>query len=350
MRKRMGARHKPPTMRDVARMAGVSVQTVSAVINDKPGITLPTRERVLAAIKKLEYRPYSVARSLRTGQTHTLALIVSDIANPSFAAMASAAEDFAHSRGYSLIVYNTHDDVTREARCIETVTQRWIDGVLFVSAEDKMTSLDALLAAGIPAVAIDRIPEGYSGVSVTLDNVRAGRMAAEHLLELGHTRLAHISGPLGLRLARERRSGFLQAIQERGLPPALCVGRGGNWECDSGYQAMQDILACDPLPTAVFSANDRMAIGAMRALSEASLRVPDDLSIVGLDDIEVAAYQQPPLTTVRQSFAELATRAIELLLTVLDGQELSEGQLVIEPTLVVRQSTAAPNMVKQGRR
>jgi len=330
-------------MKDVAQLVGVSVQTVSAVVNDKPGITDETRARVLAAIEQLGYRPYSVARSLRTGQTRTIALVVSDIANPSFATMASAAEDHAHSFGYSLVLYNTHDDIEREAGYIQTATQRWVDGVLFVSAEDRMTSLDAFWAAGIPAVAIDRIPEGYGGPSVTLDNVKAGRAAAEHLLDLGHTCIAHISGPLRLRLARERQAGFRQAIEGRGLAPGPCVGGVGNWECDFGYRAMPRILEHSPRPTAVFAANDRMAMGAMRAAYEAGLRVPDDVSIVGLDDIEVAAFQIPPLTTVQQSFAELATLAVQLLLEILEGKEPAQIQIVIEPALIVRQSTAPPS-------
>jgi LacI family transcriptional regulator len=156
-------------MKDVAELVGVSIQTVSAVINNKPGITEETRDRVLEAVRQLGYRPYSVARSLRTGQTRTLALIVSDLSNPSFGTMASAAEDYAHRFGYSLTVHNTHDDVEREANYIESLTQRWIDGVMYVSAEDELSSQTALEQAGIPSVAIDRIPEGYDGPSVTLN-------------------------------------------------------------------------------------------------------------------------------------------------------------------------------------
>lgn len=334
---------KTPTMKDVADRVGVSLQTVSAVINDKPGITEETRARVLQAIQDLGYRPYSIARSLRTGQTRTIALIVSDIANPSFSTMASAAEDYAHQFGYNLTVYNTHDDVVRETATIRTATQRWIDGVLFVSAADQMTSLDAFRAAGIPAVAIDRIPQHYSGPSVTLDNVKAGLLATNHLLDLGHTSVAHISGPLGLRLARERLAGFRQALEVRGLTPAACGGEG-DWTCASGYAAMQRLLECRPLPTAFFVANDRMAIGAIAALHQAGLRVPEDVSIVGLDDIEVAAYELPPLTTVRQPFAELATQAVQLLLKLLAGEQPTQTQILIDPVLVERHSTAPPRL------
>jgi LacI family transcriptional regulator len=332
---------KAPTMRDVARLVGVSAQTVSAVINDKPGITIETRGRVRQAIEQLGYHPYSIARSLRTRQTRTLALIVSDIANPSFATMASAAEDYAHQFGFSVIVYNTHDDPEREKNCIRTVTQRWIDGAMFVSAEDQLTSASAFENASFPTVAIDRIPEQYGGFSVTLNNVEAGRIAAEHLLELGHTRITHISGPLKLRLVKERMAGFTQAINARGLAPMPWPAQEGDWTCESGYRAMLRILQTSPRPTAVFAANDRMAIGAFAACYEAGLCVPDDISIVGLDDIEVAAFQTPPLTTIRQPFVEFGTLAVRLLLEVIEMSQPSQPRIVIEPVLIERRSTAA---------
>ena len=161
-------------MKDVAEMAGCSIQTVSAVINGKPEITQETRERVLQYVQTLGYRRGSIARSLRTGKTNTIALLVSDIANPSFSTMASAAEDYAHDYGYNLEVYNTHDDVERETRYIHRAIERWVDGLLFVSAEDQSTSLEKLQDAGIPTVAVDRIPEGYTGFSVILNNRKAG--------------------------------------------------------------------------------------------------------------------------------------------------------------------------------
>ena len=337
-----------PILKDVAQRAGVAVQTVSSILHDRPGYTPETRARVLAAIEELGYRPFSVAQSLRTHQTHTIALIISDIANPSFATMASAAEDYAFQFGYSLVVYNTHDDIERETGCIRTIAQRWIDGALFVSTDDRATGLDAFRTAGIPVVAIDRIPEGYGGPAVTLDNVKAGRIVAEHLLMLGHTSLAHLSGPSRLRLARERQAGFAEAIEAQGLCLGHCVGSEGNWGCEFGYRAMTHLLVCKPPPTAVFAVNDRMAIGAMRAIYEAGYRVPNDISVVGLDDIEVAAYQSPPLTTVRQSFADLATRALRLLLEILDGKEPDQPHVVLEPTLIVRQTTAPPRAFSQG--
>lgn len=326
-------------MKDVAERAGVSAQTVSAVINGDVRISAETSARVRAVITELRYRPYSVARSLRTRRTKTIALIVSDIANPVFATMASTAEDHAHQHGYSMVVYNTRDDPEREASYIRTAIDRWVDGVLFVATQDRMTSLDTLQAVGIPTVAIDRIPQGYSGPSVTLDNVEAGRMAAQHLLGLGHTQIAHIAGPSALRLARERLEGFRTVVEAASPPCTLHLAHAEDWECESGYRAMKILLAEAPGLTAVFAANDRLAIGAMQAAYEAGRCIPDEISFIGLDDIEVAAYQIPPLTTIRQSFSELARLGVNRLLAILGDTEDELTQIVIPPTLIERAST-----------
>ena len=331
---------KNPTMKDVALQVGVSVQTISAVINDKPGITTETRDRVLEAIEQLGYRPFSIARSLRTRRTHTIALIVPDIANPSFSTIASAAEDVAHASGYTLVNYNTHESPEREANYIRTAAERWVDGVLFVSAHDQIQGLESLQRAGIPCVAIDRNPESYSGPSVTLDNIKAGELATTHLIDLGHRCLAHISGPQRLGLARDRLTGFNRALESHGLPEGLVINSAG-WTCEDGFSAFKTLLAAKTCPTGVFAASDRIAIGAMHAASQAGLRIPEDLSIVGLDDVELAAYQNPPLTTVQQSFTELATTAMQLLLALLNGEQPQNTQLVLEPHLVVRKSTTA---------
>ncbi|MEL7236210.1 MAG: LacI family DNA-binding transcriptional regulator, partial [Chloroflexota bacterium] len=253
-------------MKDVAKRVGVSVQTVSAVINQKEGITAKTRERVLQAVAELNYRPYSVARSLRTGQSHTLALLITDIANPYLASIVSTAEEYAYQHGDTLTVYNTHDDPQREAAYIQTAAQRWIDGVIFISTEDSGSNLSALRDAGIPSVAFERIPEEHTGPAITLDNQQTGYMATRHLLSLGHRQIAHISGPLSLGVARDRVNGYKRALAESGID----IDRGriaeGRWDCESGEEAIQQILRTGTPFTALFAANDRVAIGAMSVL------------------------------------------------------------------------------------
>ena len=333
-------KQKRPTMRDVAELVGVSVQTVSAVINNKSEITAETRLRVNEAIEKLGYRPYSVARSLRTGKTNTISFIISDIANPSFAAMASSAEDYAHASGYHLMVHNTHDDPQREASYVHSVAERWIDGVLIVSANDGLESLRILQNAMLPVVAVERVPQEYSGPSVRFDNLRAGQLAAEYLLSLGHKRIAHISGPRHMRHVQERLSGFENTLLEANIrvPPGWIVE--GNWRCEDGYECMLQILRSGDVPTALFASNDRMAIGAIQAISQAGLRVPDDISVMGLDDIEVSAFQIPLLTTIRQPFTSLATEAIQLLLKIIHGEHSPVPHRLLEPLLIERSSAA----------
>ena len=338
----MPRKRQRATMKDVAKLAGVSVQTVSVAVNKKEAISEETRERVLAAIEEVGYRPYTVARSLRTGSTQTIALVVSDITNPFFASMANTVEDYAHASGYSLLLYNTHSDLEREKNYIRMATQRWIDGLLFVSTKDEMYGLETLKDANIPVVAIDRIPNNYDGPFDVLDNIKTGRMVAEHLIELGHMHYAHISGPLDLLLSRERLQGFQDTIQQHDLPPAIWACGDDSWSCESGYQAMRVLLQAQPRPTAIFAGNDRMAIGAMRAIIEAGLRIPDDISVVGIDDIELSSYQIIPLTTVRQSLVDVATIGIKILLDILAGQEPEQSKVVCEPKLVVRSSTGRP--------
>ena len=335
----MALKQKAPTMRDVAKAAAVSVQTVSAIVNNKPGITQATRDRVLAVVEQLGYRPYAVARSLRTRQTRTIALILPDIANPFFATIASAAEDYAYRFGYSLILYNTHDDESRENSLIQSAIQSWVDGVLLVSISDQLFSLNALQTAGITTVVLERVPEGYNGALITIDNVLVGRLATEHLLDLGHSKIACIHGPLRLRLARERVQGYQQALANYQLPSGPIVGENGNWSFGEGYDAMQRIMREAPDITAVFAANDRMAMGAIRAIHDAGWRVPEHFSVVGVDDVQVASFYTPTLTTIRQPFDEIGRLGVELLLNILENKPVQQMQITIQPELVVREST-----------
>ena len=326
-------------MQDVAELSSVSKQTVSAVLNDKPGITAETRARVLAAIKQVNYRMDLRARSLRTGRTHTVALIITDVSSPVFGKIANAAEELVYAEKYNLVLYNTHDDLERERFYIDSILQRSVDGVMFVSASDDSTALEKLEAAGIPVVVVDRVPQNYHGPAVVLDNARAGRLAAEHLLALGHTRCAHISGPDQVHIARERLEGFRQVLANDGLAP-IDVEETDDWHLESGYAAAERLLARGAPMTAVFCAGDLLAMGAMRAFQDANLRIPADLSVVSIDDIDLAAYVSPPLTTVSQSLAQMATVGVQLLFDLLAGKEPMVERIVIEPQLIVRRSTA----------
>lgn len=328
------------TMQDVADLINVSKQTVSAVLNNKPGITAETRARVLAAVAQVNYRTDLRARSLRTGRTNTLALIVTDVSNPVMGRMASAAEERVYAEHFNLVLYNTHDDLERERFSIDSILQRGVDGVMFVSARDESTAFDKLRAAGIPAVVVDRVPQSYRGPAVVLDNFAAGELAAAHLAGLGHTRCAHVGGPAGVHIARERLDGFRRGLAERG---ATLTGleRADDWHMEYGYAAMRRLLAREDGDfTAVFCAGDLLAVGAMRALREAGRAIPQQVSVMGLDNLDLAAYVAPPLTTVGQATARMATLGVELLLALLAGKQPEPERIVVAPELVVRESTA----------
>jgi LacI family transcriptional regulator len=337
-------RARPVTMREVADYLGVSKQTVSAVINDKPGLPEVTRRRVLAAIEALGYRPDYTARSLRTGRTRTIALFVTDISNMLAGKLASVAENYAHAAEYTLVLYNTQDDPERERSYIEAALQRSVDGVLFVATQDDTRALESLEAAGLPVVVMDRVPRSYGGPSVSLDNVLAGELAGRHLLSMGHSRLAHIAGPASMHISGERQQGFCDVVKATGRAENVYVERAEGWRLECGYAAMQRLLAGHGLPrgpdfTGVLCAGDLLAIGAARALREAGRRIPEDVSLIGIDDIDMAAYTYPPLTTVSQSVEEMATKAVQMLLELLAGKEPGPTRTKIMPHLIVRQST-----------
>jgi LacI family transcriptional regulator len=335
---RPARRRRGATMQDVANLSNVSKQTVSAVINGKPGITEETRVRVLAAIEKINYRMDLTARSLRTGRTHTVALLVTDISSPVLGTMASAAEERLYAQNYNLVLYNTHDDLERERFYVDSILQRSVDGVLFVSTWDESTALDKLQAAGIPIVVVDRVPQNYGGPAVLLDNVLAGRLAGSHLRKLGHRHLAHIGGPAQVHIARERLHGLRDVMEECG-GSQLTVEQASDWHVESGYVAMQRLLARDDSFTAVLCAGDLLAIGAMHALRMAGRRIPEDVSVMGIDDIELAAYLWPPLTTISQSIAQMAVLGVDMLLAQLADTLLEPVRVQITPQLIVRQST-----------
>jgi len=329
-------------MQDVADLVGVSKQTISAVINAKPGIAEETRTRVRAAIDQLDYRIDYTARSLRTGQTHTIALLITDVSSPFLSKIAGVAEDYAYAAQYSLMLFNTHDDTEREVAYVNSVLQRSVDGVLFVSAHGENIAVEILREAGVPIVAIDRTPQGYTGPSVTFNNRSAGCMAAEHLIKLGHTRMAHIAGPGFAHISDERQAGFCEVLSENGTPESLVERAQGGWGIQHGYEAMLRLMAHSQDFTALFAAGDQMAIGVMRALREFGRDIPSDVSLISIDDIDMAAYVYPPLTTISQSIPDMACKGMALLLDLIKKKQPEQDKIVIEPRMILRQSTTAP--------
>jgi DNA-binding LacI/PurR family transcriptional regulator len=328
-------------MRDVARLAGVSVQTVSHVVNDTGSISAPTRQRVGQIIERLDYRPNLIARSMRNQETGLIGILVLDINSPVLSFIASEVEGAAYARGFNVLLYDARHDPRLLREQLGQFAAQLIDGLIVVNAIDHGSTLPWLEASTIPTVLVDCLPNPTLA-SVAMDNVQGAYLATEHLIELGHERIAHISGDCSLEVARQRHLGYCRALQAHGLGAneQTVAPVADRWDYRSGYVAMQELIARPPLPSAVFIAADQMAIGGYRALAEAGLRVPDDVSIVGFDDIDAASYALPPLTTIRQPLAEIAARAFGLLDELLTGDaDPTRAQITLQPELVVRSST-----------
>lgn len=330
---------KKVTLRDVAKHAGVSVTTVSNVVRGWPHVTESTRAKVTQSIHELGYIPNPFAQGLRSGRTHTIGFIVPDIGSPHFGALVSIVEDIAHEHGYGVLVVNTHENQDREAEGIRRLTNGWSDGILIVQATNALQENDLSASIDVPFVAIDRVPDDFDGAFCNVNNFEVTRLAMQHLVDLGHERIAHLAGPKEALSARSRLAAYLDLVQYFGLKYHY-VSASSRWSSEDGYRATLKLLAQDPLPTAIFASNDRMAIGAVRAIYEHQLAIPDDIALVGVDDIEISQYLQPPLTTIRQPVEEMARIGIEMLLELIDGKQPEQLHVSLQPTLIVRDSTS----------
>src|SRR5215208_1199415 len=327
------------TIREVAESAGVSYATVSHVINNTRLVSKETRERVLAAMSELNYRPNALARSLRQGKTNTLGLVLPDSANPFFAEISRSIEDEAFKKGYSVFLCNTELDTQRELFYVDVLSKKQVDGIIFVAAGDQADSLDFLLRQNMPVVMIDRDLPNVEVDAVLTDHQLGGCLATQHLLELGHTRIACIAGPSSITPSAERITGYRNALEEAGLAADETLILRGDYHAQSGMEMSHAILRMEPRPTAIFAMNDLMALGALRAAAEEGCSVPGDLAVVGYDDLELAHFTNPPLTTIAQPKKEIGAQAISLLVDRMSRRDRSPSRIVLPPELIVRRST-----------
>ena len=327
------------TIRQVADKAGVSVTTVSHVINNTRFVSDVLRERVQRAMTELNYRPNALARSLRLGQTHTLGLILPDSANPFFAEIGHAIEAAAFERGYSVILCNTENDPAKELLYANVLENRQVDGMIFVAAGGNHEALSSIVRNGLPLVLVDRDLGGLGVDAVTTNNYQGGLLATRHLIELGHTIIGCITGPSDLTPSAERVTGYSDALKEADLKAKGTLFVRGDFHVPSGLTAATHLLQQDPRPTALFVCNDLMAIGALHAAAQLGLRVPDDVAIVGFDDIELASYTIPPLTTVCQPKQEIGHTAIQLILDRMASPARSPRHEILRPQLMIRASS-----------
>lgn len=327
------------TLRDIARAADVSYQTVSLVVNDKPGVSQETRKRVRKLIAELDYRPNHVARMLSTNRSRMLELFLVDVSYGG--RLADTVKNMANAakrNGYSLLVSET--DAEGLAAAVESARSRLVDGVVLYAPRLTMDDDELRARFGdLPVLRRDFVP-GSRLPWVGFDQVHATRLALEHLIDLGHTRIAAIAPEVGILNGHWRTTSFRTVLLEHGLTPAHMVW--GDYSIGSGYDAAKELLAAGETFTAVVIGTDNMALGAMHAFREAGLRVPDDLSVVSYDNTEFAAYLEPPLTTVDFSFGQQDEVAVNYLLELLESPDAAVHQRVLTPSLVVRKSAGPP--------
>jgi LacI family transcriptional regulator len=334
------------TIRDVARLAGVSVATASAVVNRKGTVSSKLTQRVLSAMEALDYHPDQVARSLKVRQTKTVGIVIPDATNPFFTDVIRGVEGEARAHGYALILCDSAEDPAQERLNLNTLFSRRVDGVL-LAPTDSYAAQDRLIHRRFPLVFFDRLPPGFNGSAVVTDNFGAAYEATRHLISLGHERIAIIAGRLDLSNGLDRLEGFRKALQEAGLPLHDEYLLRGNFQLESGHQCGLELLRLSTPPTAVFSCNNQMTLGLMRALYENRVPCPERISVLGFDDFDWAANFSPRLTTVAQPTFEMGKQALQLLLRKMKAfrektESFEEKVVALKAELRVRDSTAPP--------
>lgn len=319
--------------------------TVSRVLNGNAASTIrpETRQRVIVAADRLGYRPSALARSLRLQRTLTLGMLVPDITNPFFSSIIKGAEDAARERGYNLILCNSEDQPEREETYLRVLRERQVDGLLIASSQMADATIAELRDEAFPFVLLNRAAQSAEDLAVVVDNHAAAIEVVAHLAALGHRRVGHIAGPQNTTTGVERREGYRAGVSTYGLAddPELVVEADAFSE-EAGYRALQLMLAGPARPTAVFGANDLIAIGVLQRLREIGLRVPQDISIVGFNDIPLAGLLEPALTTVRVPQLEMGVIGAHLLIDQLEGKPIGDVRVTLPTELVIRASSAAP--------
>lgn len=331
-------------IRTVAAHARVSIATVSRTINHIPTVDPAMAKRVWKAIRELNYVPNTQARALVSGRSHILGLIVSEITNPFFPELIQRFEECAVDRGYEILITSTNYDSERMISCVRRMLERKVDGVAVMTFGIEEPLLDELAKQKIPLVYVDSRPQQPAAMTLNVDYRHGIWQGVQHLAVLGHRKIAFISGPLNLHTARLRHRAFTESLQQVGiqLNPAWLIE--GNHTLEGGLRAMEQLLQSNDRPTAILCSNDMTAIGVMHAILGAGLRIPDDFSVIGFDDVHIAQFTFPPLTTIRMSCLDLARGAIAVLCPGLKGQaSAAEITNVIIPTeLIVRRTTSIP--------
>ncbi|HGF7510228.1 TPA: substrate-binding domain-containing protein [Vibrio cholerae] len=332
------------TMKDIARLAGVSTSTVSHVINKSRFVSDEIAERVNNAAQQLNYAPSALARSLKMNRTKTIGMLVTTSTNPFFGEVVKGVERSCYHQGYNLILCNTEGDNQRMKASINTLLQKRVDGLLLMCSTLEGERLDVFdRYPDIPIVVMDWGPILFASDKIQDNSLQGGYMAAKHLIESGHKEIGCITGPLIRHQAQMRYEGYKRALAEAGIAinPDWIVE--SDFECEGGYQAFEKLYQRGKLPSALFVSNDMMAMGVIQAASQRGLRVPDDLSLIGYDDVHIAKFMTPALTTIHQPKYRLGKAAVDTLLYRLENPDTTAQVVQLEPTLVVRSSVCSLN-------
>ena len=333
------------TIRDVARLAGVSNATVSAVINGKDRVSARMQRKVEEAMKALDYHPDHMARSLKTGRSKVVGMVIPDLSNAFFVELMCGVEETARNAGYSVIFSNSNENPTLERENLAMLYSQRVGGVV-LACSDGHAAYDRLTTRRFPIVFIDRLPvAGFSGRAVVVDNTLAAYEAIRHLIQLGHVDIAIIAPRTDLSNGVERIEGFRKAMQEARLPIREQYFQRGDYSLESGYRCGVDLLRMDEPPTAIFSCNNKMTLGLVQAVSEMGIRCPEDVSVLSFDDFPWASHFHPRLTAIAQPSHEMGRRAMQMLLSVINPpaeSEPDESVVVLRAALRVRESTAPP--------
>ena len=325
------------SIKDVAKRANVSTATVSRVLSKPETVKEETTKKVLRAIKELNYQPNALARQLRRLETKTILVVVPDITNPFFSKVLRGIESVAIENGYQVLLADTGNHIEREKGYFNILRQKKADGMILLTARVDPHLIEEI-AHEYPVVLACEYIEGSNIPTVSIDNVSAARKATEHLIQLGHKRIGFISGPLNVVLGKDRLKGFYQGMAQNNLEVEPVLVQEGDFSYESGFNIMMKFLALMNPPTGVFVANDEMAFGAIQAIKSKGLHVPDDISVIGFDDIKFSAIFEPPLTTISQPTFEIGSLAMQLLIRLINKEEMQKNQYILEDQLIIRKS------------
>jgi len=330
------------TIQDVARAAGVSVATVSRVLNNSSSVSKNTRDSVMQAIKHLNYQPNLLGRNLRRTETRMVLVLLPNISNPFYSMIVKGIEDVAHKNGYNIMLCNTDGESNREKVYLDLLKNRLSDGVVFMAPELEREELSEI-GRRSPVVQCCEYKEGARVSHVSIDNFSAAYLAVRHLVDQGHRRIGMISCENRFLSTIQREKGYRKALEDAGIGYSQEMIKNGDYSFKSGLRAAKQFLAMEEKPTAVFAISDVMAIGAMRAMKEAGLKVPDDIAVIGFDNISFASMCDPLLTTISQPKYDLGCVAMELLLKQIRGEMKEPQDIFLEHELIIRESTIKSN-------